>query len=102
MTPDQATKRPWRVDYNQYDQQYRVYDASGTPVVNAMFRGKDAKADCETIVAAVNERDAVLAQNQAMREVLTVYIHDGRLQTFSDRERFRSEAQAAIALEGKE
>jgi hypothetical protein len=45
---------PWRVDFNRYDQEYRVYTSGSVPVINSMFRGKEAKADAELIVRAVN------------------------------------------------
>ena|SRR5690348_11828616 len=36
------------------------------------------------------------AQRQTLQEVVEHYLHDGHLQTFEDRERFRNEARAAL------
>ena len=94
MTPAQATKRPWKV-IKHSPAIADVLDGNGLIVARC---GKNqAEQDAALIVAAVNSHDALLAQNRAMREVLTTYLHDSRLQTFSDRKRFRSEAESALS-----
>ena len=48
------TPGPFRVYHNQYDGEYRVYQVDGHPLVNSLFKGKEAKEDAEFIVRACN------------------------------------------------
>lgn len=48
--------------------------------------------------AHAEELCAKLNAHAAMVEALETYAHDGRLQTFEDRQRFREAAQAALRL----
>lgn len=58
----QFTPGPWRVDHNRYDNEWRVYTDEkngGVPVINSLFRGKDAEADARLISACPTMLDAL-------------------------------------------
>lgn len=61
---------------------------AGTETV-AMCRGLDARKR--------NDNARLIAAAPELMEVLKAAIHDGRLQTFEDRDRFRQAAKKAIA-----
>ncbi len=63
----QPSLLPWRVDFNKYDQQYRVYSGY-VPVINAMFHA-DEPADAALIVRAVNHADKLAG---ALRNALNM------------------------------
>ncbi len=58
---------PWRVDFNKYDQQYRVYSVNA-PVTNSMFHA-DNDTDAKLIVRAVNHADKLAG---ALRNALNM------------------------------
>lgn len=61
---------PWHVDLNRYDGEYRVYTADGVPVINSLFKGKEAKGDAELIVRACNSHEALV---EACQTLLNAY-----------------------------
>ena len=67
---DQATKRPWSVNDAQYRGGYTVDTENNTKEICFTKKIEDAAL----IVQAVNERDALLAQNRAMRDALEIVL----------------------------
>lgn len=67
--PDMHTLGPLKVDFNPYDEEYRVYQIGDDPrpVTNSMFKGKEAFGDCNRIVLAVNNFDAMKAALEEAR-----------------------------------
>jgi hypothetical protein len=55
---------PWRVDYNRYDDEWRVYQQDGPPVINSLFLGKDGEGDAAYIVKCVNLHEALVRELQ--------------------------------------
>jgi len=47
----------------------------------------------------LEERASYEAERQRLRDILITYSHDGRLQTFEDRERFRQATKQALEKE---
>ena len=78
-THDQATKRPWHVckghqpgiDNADETQTIVLYGNQGEDCGVCGETPEIAQANAALIVAAVNERDGLLAQNRAMRKYLT-------------------------------
>lgn len=59
MTKDtrqaQHTPGPWRVDHNRYDNEWRVYQVDGPPIINSLFHsGEESKANARLIAEAPN------------------------------------------------
>ncbi len=70
----QHSPLPWRLDFNKYDRQYRVYSVSA-PVTNSMFHA-DNDADCKLIVASVNHAPGLAeALRFALSQIETLAHH---------------------------
>jgi hypothetical protein len=90
----QHTPTPWKV-YRTTDGNsvLGIGDKDGVGITDPRFAlwgdPAEAAANAAHIVRCVNAHDALVA-------VLMKYSHEGHLQSFEDRERFRAEAAAAL------
>jgi len=65
------TPGPWRVDFNKYDSQWRVYTdgEQSHPVINSLFKptGYQGEADARLIAAAPQLLEALLAAREKLK-----------------------------------
>jgi hypothetical protein len=54
MEKTKHTPGPWRTDFNSYDNQWRVYEKNGPPIINSLFKpsGEIGEANARLIAAA--------------------------------------------------
>jgi len=54
MEKTKHTSGPWRTDFNSYDNQWRVYEKNGPPIINSLFKpsGEIGEANARLIAAA--------------------------------------------------